>query len=147
MIFSEEEKKDILSPDLLSSIGDYTPFETFHKYFYRAKEMPFLNRTQYVDMKTWLCDCMLVKVDRASMACGLEVRVPLLSPDLVNFALNLPPSYKLRGIKTKFIFREAVKKNIPPQIVKRRKRGFNSPVANWVINIKNPPLDLSLIHI
>jgi len=132
LLFSEAEKKALLSPDIVRTIGDYTPFDVFRERFAEVPDAPFLNRAQYVDFKTWLADCMLVKVDRASMAFGLEVRVPLLAPELVSYALSLPPAYKLRGFRTKAILKHAVADRVPAEIIHRRKRGFNSPVAHWV---------------
>jgi asparagine synthase (glutamine-hydrolysing) len=91
-----------------------------------------LNRVLYLDMKMYLDGDILAKVDRASMAHSLEVRVPFLNRDVLQFAEALPVEYKLRGLTTKAILREAVRSRLPPEIVARGKKGFNMPVARWL---------------
>jgi asparagine synthase (glutamine-hydrolysing) len=76
---------------------------------------------------------MLVKVDRMSMAHGLEVRVPLLDIELVAFCANLPAEYKLAGGKTrKHILRESLRDSLPDEVLNRPKSGFNIPVEAWM---------------
>lgn len=132
LIFSETEKKALFSSDVLRSIGGYTPFDVFADYYREVPNASPLSRALYVDSKTWLADAMLVKVDRASMASGLEVRVPLLDHKLVEFATSLPSHYKLNGWRTKAILKSAMAGDLPNAIVNRRKRGFNAPAAHWV---------------
>ena len=132
ILLSEAEKRLLLNGDVQRQLGDYTPFETFLDYYREVPNASALNRFLYIDAKTWLADAMLVKVDRASMTCGLEVRVPLLDYKLVEFAMSLPPSFKLRGFQTKFIFKKAMEQFLPKSIVHRAKRGFNAPAAHWV---------------
>jgi asparagine synthase (glutamine-hydrolysing) len=132
LIFSEAEKREIMDPEVVRSIGDYTPFQCFAEHYAAVPDASPLGRALYVDAKTWLADAMLVKVDRASMASGLEVRVPLLDHKLVEFATALPPAYKLRGWRTKAILKSAVARDLPAAVVHRRKRGFNAPAAHWV---------------
>ena len=73
-----------------------------------------------------------MKVDRASMAHSLEVRVPFLDIDLVTHAFSLRADYKLRGRQTKLILKEALKSDLPPAILQRKKAGFAMPVAAWL---------------
>jgi asparagine synthase (glutamine-hydrolysing) len=84
------------------------------------------------DLSVFLPDSLLVKVDRMSMACSLEVRVPLLDHTLVEFALSMPLNLKLKGLETKFLFRQALAPSLPPVILNRPKRGFNPPVEFWL---------------
>ena len=86
----------------------------------------------YLDMVTYLPDDILVKLDRASMACSLEVRVPLLDHRLVEFAWTLPLSLKIRGGQGKWILRQVVHKYVPQNLVERPKSGFAIPLRQWL---------------
>jgi len=91
-----------------------------------------LNRILYLDMKMYLDGDILPKVDRASMSQSLEVRVPFLNHKILNFAQRIPVNHKLRGLTTKAILREAMRNDLPPEILARGKKGFNMPVARWL---------------
>lgn len=85
-----------------------------------------------------------MKVDRASMAHSLEVRVPFLDVDLVTHAFSLRADYKMRGRQTKLILREALRRDLPEAILKRKKAGFAMPVAAWLQQDLKPwALDLT----
>ena len=83
-------------------------------------------------MKTWLVDDILTKVDRATMACSLEARVPFLAWDMVEFAMRLPSKLKLRGTQRKYILKKAMESQLPDNIIHRKKRGFNTPIGIWM---------------
>ena len=82
--------------------------------------------------ETYLPEDILFKVDRASMACGLEVRAPMLDAQLVDRIEALPPSFKLAGRQSKRILKQAVASRLPAEILKRPKKGFGIPVATWL---------------
>src|SRR5205823_1651408 len=84
------------------------------------------------DVATLLPDDYLVKVDRASMAHGLEVRPPLLDHELLELAARIPSRFKVRGGETKWIFKQAVQDRLPPAILGREKRGFEIPLDAWL---------------
>lgn len=90
-----------------------------------------LDRLLYTDLKTYLVE-LLMKQDQMSMAASLESRVPFLDHHLVEFAAALPPRLKLRGFKTKWILREAVRHLLPPEILTRKKMGFPVPFGLWM---------------
>jgi asparagine synthase (glutamine-hydrolysing) len=90
-----------------------------------------LDRLLYTDLKTYLVE-LLMKQDQMSMAASIESRVPFLDHQLVEFAAALPPRLKLRGFKTKWILREAVRGLLPQEILTRRKMGFPVPFALWM---------------
>ena len=90
-----------------------------------------LDRLLYADMKTYLVE-LLMKQDQMSMAASIESRVPFLDHRLVEFATSLPVRMKLRGFKTKWILREAVRGILPPEILTRKKMGFPVPFALWM---------------
>jgi asparagine synthase (glutamine-hydrolysing) len=92
---------------------------------------PLLHRLLLLNLQTYLLDDLLPKMDRMSMACGLEVRSPLLDDALVDFAFRLPPSFKVRGWSLKRVLKEAVRDLLPHEILHRRKRGFGIPLDRW----------------
>lgn len=83
-------------------------------------------------LKFYLGDQVLTKVDRASMANSLEVRAPLLNHDFVEYVLNLPIDFRLRGLKTKYILRRIASRYFPKSITKRKKQGFAVPMGAWL---------------
>lgn len=92
----------------------------------------------YLDFRMYLEDNLLVKVDRASMACSLEMRTPFLDHRLIEFVAGLPTNLKMRGFKSKYILKKAVEKWLPHKIVYRQKRGFTVPIASWLRNELRP---------
>ena len=93
-----------------------------------------LDQQQYADLKRYLPDDILFKVDRMSMAVSLETRGPLMDYTLVEFAASLPPSLRLHGLSTKYLLKLAMKDILPQQILHRPKLGFNMPYKNWLRN-------------
>jgi asparagine synthase (glutamine-hydrolysing) len=93
-----------------------------------------MERLIYLYCKFYLQDCILTKVDRASMACSLEARAPFLDYTFVEFANSIPFGLKLRGLNTKYILKKAMQNKLPPDILRRRKKGFGIPVAKWFRN-------------
>jgi asparagine synthase (glutamine-hydrolysing) len=91
-----------------------------------------LDQQQYVDIKRYLPDDILFKVDRMSMAVSLETRGPFLDYTLVEFAASLPPALRLRGITGKYLLKRAMQDMLPQQILHRKKLGFNIPYKNWL---------------
>lgn len=98
-----------------------------------ARQLPdALRRMQFMDQTGYMVDDPLVKVDRASMSCGLEVRVPLLDHRLVEFAWRLPPHMKVRDGRGKWLLRALMKRSMPDFEPARRKVGFAVPLAKWL---------------
>jgi asparagine synthase (glutamine-hydrolysing) len=85
-------------------------------------------------MKTFLVDHNLNYTDKLSMACGVEVRVPFLDQELVEFSTKLPPSMKLNNKTTKYILKKLMEKYLPNDIIYRKKIGFGAPVEDLIKN-------------
>jgi asparagine synthase (glutamine-hydrolysing) len=129
---NEADKSRLLSAEVRAALGGYRTADLFEE-LYRAADGPDpLSRIQYIDFKTYLPDDILAKVDRASMATSLEVRCPLLDHRLVEYVAGLPSRLKLRGTRTKLIFKEAIRGLLPATIVERPKMGFAVPIGSWL---------------
>jgi asparagine synthase (glutamine-hydrolysing) len=131
-IFTAEEKRWLLKQDVAEAVLQHDPFDSFAVHASTAAALHPIDRAMYVDIKTWLPDDILVKVDRASMAHSLEVRAPFLDHRLVEFAASLPVSMKLRGLRRKYILRRAQRRRLPRAVTSARKEGFNAPVSQWL---------------
>jgi len=90
-----------------------------------------LNQVLLMDMRLYLENDILVKLDRASMMASLEGRVPLLNNDFVEYVTRLPLDLKLRGLRSKFLLKRALRGLLPDRILNRPKKGFGIPVAQW----------------
>lgn len=132
VIFSDAEKRDMLRPDILAATLADDPFSTFAPHYDAVDGCHYLDRNMYVDIKTWLVDDILVKVDRASMAHSLEVRAPFLDHRLVEFAAGLPVHWKLNGLTSKFLLRSSQRPYIPAAVLSGKKQGFGAPVSHWL---------------
>ena len=119
--------------------------ESFARHARKVENDDPLSRVLGMDFRTWLTDDILVKVDRMSMAHGLEVRVPFLDTDFVSYAARLPNSAKLAGRRGKQLLRESLRGRVPNDVLDRPKQGFHLPVDAWL----NGPLKTrieALVH-
>ena len=131
-----------LAPGLEPGLPD--PEETFEAFDADVAGCHYLDRAMYMDIKTWLVDDVLVKVDRCSMANSLEVRSPLLDHRLVEFAAQLPINMKMGLLHGKRLLRAAMVPDLPDAVFRRCKAGFNAPVSHWLAKgldelLENPP--------
>ncbi|HWF99493.1 MAG TPA: asparagine synthase (glutamine-hydrolyzing) [Steroidobacteraceae bacterium] len=120
----------ILKPEFLADL-DPDPFAPVKRWSSQAPRERG-SREQYVELNTVLPDSVLMKVDKMSMACGLEVRPPFLDHRVVEFCYSLPTSAKLRGLTTKWLLKCAMRERLPPGIATRAKQGFSIPMKNWI---------------
>jgi asparagine synthase (glutamine-hydrolysing) len=109
--------------------------------FDQAGDRSPLNRSLYVDVKSYLCDNILTKVDRMSMAVSLEARVPYLDPDLVELAFRMPDRFKVDQGHSKVLLKAIAARHVPKNCVYRPKQGFSIPIKNWLSTQFRPLLE------
>ena len=133
MIFmSNEEKALLYKPELKTQIESGSTTILLRGYFQQASLYDQLAQQQYVDIKTYLVDDILTKVDRMSMAASLEARVPMLDHRIVEFVLSLPPRMRMRLGKTKVILRQMMAGKLPKAVLNKPKQGFSIPMKHWL---------------
>jgi asparagine synthase (glutamine-hydrolysing) len=131
-VFEGAAKSALYTGDLRTETRHCDPFETFRA-AYRACGSPDpIDRALYVDVKTYLVDDILTKVDKMSMAVSLETREPLLDHRLLEFAASVPASLKLRNGVSKYLLRRVLHDRVPRSIVERGKQGFALPTGEWL---------------
>ena len=129
-LLPDAPRNALYSPKLRSALGGYHAREVFLRHLPNAPEDP-LALVQYLDFKTYLPGDILVKVDRASMAHSLEVRVPILDHKFVEWHATLPSSLKLHDMEGKYLFKKALEPYLSQDLLYRRKMGFAVPVGRW----------------
>jgi asparagine synthase (glutamine-hydrolysing) len=130
--FDVGAKRRLYSPDLSRSVAGNDPLARFREYYAACSSPDPLDKTMYVDVKTYLADDILTKVDRMSMAVSLEAREPLLDHRLLEFAATVPSSLKLRNGISKYLLRRVLHRRVPQPILERGKRGFEAPIGEWL---------------
>ena len=130
-IMSDAMRKRLFTPSFKSDLQTHQAVDVLRAYAAQCPTDDPLSRVQYLDMKTYLVGDILTKVDRASMAHALEVRVPLLDHELVEWISTLPASMKLKDGEGKYIFKTALEPHLSDNILYRNKMGFSIPVADW----------------
>jgi len=129
--FRPEEKARLFTPDFRQKLGGYDSIEVLRHYYDQADTNDPLSKIQYLDIKTYLTDDILTKVDRASMAVSLEVRAPMLDHHFLELAANIPSSLKLQAGQGKYILKKALEPVLPENILYRPKQGFAVPLDAW----------------
>jgi len=130
--FTPEGVQQVLAPRFRApsdGVADiYAPLDAFAS----AHPAGGLDLIERFYLQFYLQDDILVKVDRASMAASLEVRAPFLDTRVVELAMSLPFSLKMRGLTRKWLLKKALEPLLPPQILHRKKHGFALPVSAWL---------------
>jgi asparagine synthase (glutamine-hydrolysing) len=124
-------RERLYSLEFESRLQGYRAIEVFRRYAEHAPTDHPLSLVQYLDFKTYLPGDILTKVDRASMAHSLEVRVPLLDYQLVDWVSGLPPELKLKDGEGKHIYKKAFEAYLPEDVLYRPKMGFAVPLGQW----------------
>ena len=137
MFRKDGDLKKVLQP----AVGNLTLTDNFYQKQFFNNLAPQLEKvvrrdfTKYfgmIDRQTWMLDLGLVMEDKVTMAAGLEERVPLLDHRLVELSAKIPTKYKIKGRDTKHIFKEAMKPYLAPHVFNEPKRGFFSPLSEWL---------------
>ena len=126
------DKMQLFSADFRQQLQGYDPSQLFEHHGQNSGTSDPLSKIQYVDVKTYLVDDILTKVDRASMANSLEVRVPLLDHEFMELVAAIPPELKLKGRDGKHILKQALRPHVNASILDRSKRGFSIPLKDWL---------------
>jgi asparagine synthase (glutamine-hydrolysing) len=130
-IMTDGMREQLFSDGFRRKLQGYRAIDVMRGHADKSPTDDPLSMIQYLDMKTYLPGDILTKVDRASMAHALEVRVPLLDHKLVEWISGLPPEMKLKGSEGKYIFKKSMEPFLPDDILYRRKQGFAVPLAGW----------------
>jgi asparagine synthase (glutamine-hydrolysing) len=130
--FAPDMKEELITNGIRGELGGFNSFHVLHDYLKGKNFSSELGKLLYLDIKLYLQEGVLAKVDRASMAHGLEVRVPFLDHRFVDLVTGLPEELKLKGFSTKYLWKKAIKDRIPDEITRRRKKGFGIPIAKWL---------------
>lgn len=130
-ILRAEHRAALFSPALKRELQGYSVEQVFAGHAARSPTDDPLSLIQYLDMKTYLVGDILTKVDRASMAHSLEVRVPFLDHPLAEWMSGLPNEFKLRGTEGKYLLKKAMEPYLPNDVLYRPKMGFGVPLAKW----------------
>jgi asparagine synthase (glutamine-hydrolysing) len=141
----KETIETLYSVDFKSKLQNYTSLASFQALADDVKENTALKQVQYIDLKTYLPSDILTKVDRASMASSLEVRVPFLDHHIVEHALAMTPTLNLKNKRVKVTLADAFKHIIPKFILDRPKMGFTSPLDEWIRQISIESLEKRIL--
>ncbi len=130
--YGPEEKSQLFSSGLRAALAEERLFEPVDYWLSSAPADDTLDRICYLDLKLYLQDDLLVKVDRMSMANSLEIRAPFLDYTFVEFAATIPPALKLKGFSSKYILRKMLRGLLPQEILAKKKIGFDIPLGDWI---------------
>src|SRR5262249_4303031 len=122
---------ELFTADALARMESPPSYAAYHEMLSHVPSASGLERMLYLDLKGYLGEGGLTKVDRASMACSLEGRVPLLDHRVVELATTLPMRLKLRRLTTKYALKRALAGVLPDDILERPKKGFGVPLGRW----------------
>ena len=120
--------------DMFSEINKESSMSVARGHLARASQYGVLEKMLYVDTKTWLPDDLLIKADKMTMANSVELRVPFLDHNILEFAAGLPRDQKIRGLTMKYLVKQALAAHVPREILHRRKAGFPVPYPLWLRN-------------
>ncbi|WP_416306675.1 XrtA/PEP-CTERM system amidotransferase [Neptunicella sp. SCSIO 80796] len=127
----DQRRSQLFSDGFKQELGGYHALEVFKRHANDFDGDDALSLIQYLDMKTYLPGDILTKVDRASMAHSLEVRVPLIDHKFLEWSNKIPSKYKLQGGNGKAIFKSSLESRLPHDVLYRDKMGFGVPISRW----------------
>ena len=131
-VFNYSDVKNVLSDEFRTKVHPENPAFYTRPYFNECENEDDISKMQYVDIRTWLVQDILVKADRMSMANSLELRVPFLDKNVLDVAMHIPSKYRIAGGTTKYILRKAAERSLPQETAGMVKKGFITPLNNWL---------------
>lgn len=132
LCYQEHELAELLLPDVGQTVQQAWADNITQRYYDHCAGVDQLTRKLYTDIKTTLVSEMLTKVDRMTMAFGLEARVPFLDHQVVEWAFGIPSASKLHGMEGKYVVKKAMERYLPADVLYRPKHGFNVPMKVWM---------------
>jgi asparagine synthase (glutamine-hydrolysing) len=130
--FPANSQHEMYHHDYFAHVRTYDPYARHMDEFRGTSRLDAMSQMQYVDVRTYLSDDILVKVDKASMLNSLETRAPLLDQDLVEYVSSLPSTLRTRDGVLKYLLKRAGAGMLPTGIVTRSKQGFGVPIKHWL---------------
>ncbi len=125
-------QNELFKNEIWQNISSYDPFSVSESFFTKAQNLGIQNQLMFVDMNTYLLNDHLRKVDRMTMAHGLEARVPFLDHRIIELVQGFPSKYKVNFFKTKKILKQVAKPYLSKTIINGSKKGLTSPIASWI---------------
>ncbi len=139
--FEADARRALYSPGFAEQVRDADPLASFRLAYQSCPSDDPVDRALYVDVKTYLVDDIMTKVDKMSMAVSLESREPLLDHVLLEFAATVPSSLKLKNGRSKYLLRRLLERRVPNAIAERKKHGFEAPIGGWLRGPLAPMVD------
>jgi asparagine synthase (glutamine-hydrolysing) len=139
--FESDAREALYSGDFAAQVRHGDPLLTLRRAYESCESSDPLDRALYADVKTYLVDDIMTKVDKMSMAVSLESREPLLDHRLLEFAATVPSSLKLKNGQGKYLLRRLLERRVPKAIVDRPKHGFEAPIGQWLRGPLAPMVD------
>lgn len=136
-IWNENERRELYKTNILDSLANYYAEDYKIELLNKFKNQDFITDLQELDLRTYLVDDVLTKVDRASMMNSLEVRVPLLDHKFAELAFRIPSNLKFHNNTKKYIFKLAMQSYLPSNVFSHKKQGFGIPLNLWFRNDLN----------
>jgi len=150
VIYDEPLKRQVLSKEISSRFNGRSSLQTVQTYLdHIEQERPdsdFLTRMTYLELKLRLPELLLMRVDKITMATSVEARVPFLDHHLVEYAMDLPRSFKVEGSSGKHILKQSLEEILPHDLLYSPKRGFGAPVREWFRNALGGWFDSHLMN-
>jgi asparagine synthase (glutamine-hydrolysing) len=144
-LLNNTQRKALFSDELYQTLSGYTALEVFREHEKNFDGNDPLALIQYIDIKTYLVGDILTKVDRASMAHSLEVRVPFLDHKFVEWTATIPSHLKIKQGCGKYLLKKSMESHLPDDVLYRKKMGFRVPLAEWFRGpLKNKLRDMLL---
>lgn len=131
LVFDAAETGRLYSDSFISLVNGADPLERFQRWFDESDADNLIDKTLYIDTLSYLPDCLLVKMDIATMANSLEARSPFLDHEFMEFVATIPARLKLKASHTKYVLKRAMERILPRSILNRGKMGFGIPIDHW----------------